>query len=163
MPPKVSIFALTLLLTTALQRLLTRDFGADCLIRTWLMRSFFNPFQRKRATETDEDPSTTRAKRSTKASAKVVNESEVCFSTLIVHPARDASPINATLLANFPTNTRSPSQRKLKQTAASHLLLKTLQCTRTSVSRRSFRLMPIPMIPKSWAPKASRGSSRRRI
>ncbi|KAG8953924.1 hypothetical protein FRC04_000907 [Tulasnella sp. 424] len=34
------------------------------------------PPKRKRATETDEAPSTTRAKRSTKASTKVVNESE---------------------------------------------------------------------------------------
>ncbi|KIO23428.1 hypothetical protein M407DRAFT_244785 [Tulasnella calospora MUT 4182] len=40
------------------------------------MRSFLNPFQRKRTTESEEAPSTTRAKRPTKASAKAATESD---------------------------------------------------------------------------------------
>ncbi|KAG8912797.1 hypothetical protein FRC01_004892, partial [Tulasnella sp. 417] len=40
------------------------------------MRSFLNPFQRKRATETEEAPSTTKSKRPTKASAKAATESD---------------------------------------------------------------------------------------
>ncbi|KAG8989591.1 hypothetical protein FRB90_002169 [Tulasnella sp. 427] len=56
------------------------------------MRSFLNPFQRKRATEPDEAASTSRAKRPTKSSVKATNESgRSKANDNIAAPAQDTS------------------------------------------------------------------------